>query len=44
MIVVGSHTYNNFKRKKKKKEKEKKKRELNVGNREDDNTVKVIDN
>ena len=44
MIVVGSHTYNNFKRKKKKKEKEKKNRELNVGNREDDNTVKVIDN
>ena len=44
MIVVGSHTYNNFKRKKKKKKKKKKKRELNVGNREDDNTVKVIDN
>ena len=41
MIVVGSHTYNNFKRKK---EKRKRKRELNVGNREDDNTVKVIDN
>ena len=43
VIVVGSHTYNNFKIKKRKKKK-KEERELNVGNREDDNTVRVIDN